>query len=63
MLRQIQDICNLSFVFFDIFLDAGYNNNGNNNEDNSQPFHVFQMGAFVLYSRSTILCRFIIRLL
>ena len=24
MLRQIQDICNLSFVVFDIFFDAGY---------------------------------------
>ena len=28
MLRQIQDICNLSFVFFDIFFDAGYTFSG-----------------------------------
>ena len=27
MLRQIQDICNFSFVFFEVFLDAGCSSN------------------------------------
>ena len=30
MLRQIEDICNLSFVFFDNFFDAGYITNARN---------------------------------